>query len=596
MVARVGIVCIVVVGLVAQLQGVVLATHGNADVVFERTWQRPDLPVASGQAQRTWIWGPGPVTDVLHEPYEESTGGERSVQYYDKARMEVTFADGDQESIWYVTNGLLVIELMTGAMQVGDNAFVTRSSAQVNVAGDAGDPNGPTYATMATVTELPAAAPGAGLVQRIDRSGTVSVDANLATYGVQASVVTAETGHAVAGPFWDFMNSTGTVYVDGAFVADVLFQNPYFATGFPVTEAYWADVQVGGVTKLLLLQCFQRRCLTYTPDNAPQWQVEAGNVGLHYRAWRYDDGAPPPPPPGSACEPGSGPNFAGQLLLQPSYVDEDLRCAVFTNADVAQGNFTRANARLANFDDALLRQPEFVNTDLDGASFVGAELEQPEFNGTVATNVDFSGASFSQPSFVNANLLGAQMATASFVMPTFVNTICPDGSNSDSSGGTCLGRLDDPGDPPGGACSPGDGPDFSGQVLMQPVFSGQGLVCADFSDATVAQGDFTAVNAGMADFTRADLAQPDFTNTILDGALFHDTSLAQPGFTRTSLVGADFSGATLAQPLFSGANLLGAELRSATLVMPSFVDTICPDGTNSDDNGGSCADHLVPAT
>jgi hypothetical protein len=37
----------------------------------------------------------------------------------------------------------------------------------------------------------------------------------------------------------------------------------------------------------VLLQCFERRCLTYAPDNPPGWQVEAGNVGQHYHAWRY---------------------------------------------------------------------------------------------------------------------------------------------------------------------------------------------------------------------------------------------------------------------------------------------------------------------
>ncbi len=35
------------------------------------------------------------------------------------------------------------------------------------------------------------------------------------------------------------------------------------------------------------MQCFQRRCLTYTPGNDEGWQVEAGNVGRHYYTWRY---------------------------------------------------------------------------------------------------------------------------------------------------------------------------------------------------------------------------------------------------------------------------------------------------------------------
>jgi hypothetical protein len=42
----------------------------------------------------------------------------------------------------------------------------------------------------------------------------------------------------------------------------------------------------------VLLQCFERRCLTYTPDNPEGWKVEAGNVGQHYYQWRYGSGAP----------------------------------------------------------------------------------------------------------------------------------------------------------------------------------------------------------------------------------------------------------------------------------------------------------------
>jgi hypothetical protein len=46
-------------------------------------------------------------------------------------------------------------------------------------------------------------------------------------------------------------------------------------------------VLVGGVARDVLIQCFERRCLTHTPSNPPGWQVEAGNVGLHYYRWRY---------------------------------------------------------------------------------------------------------------------------------------------------------------------------------------------------------------------------------------------------------------------------------------------------------------------
>ncbi|HET9017630.1 MAG TPA: peptidase domain-containing protein, partial [Thermomicrobiaceae bacterium] len=87
--------------------------------------------------------------------------------------------------------------------------------------------------------------------------------------------------------FWSFMNSSGPVYQGGGFIQDKLFQNPYYATGYPITEAYWTTVKVGGVAKRVLVQVFERRVLTYTPSNPAGWQVESGNVGLQYHQWRY---------------------------------------------------------------------------------------------------------------------------------------------------------------------------------------------------------------------------------------------------------------------------------------------------------------------
>jgi hypothetical protein len=46
----------------------------------------------------------------------------------------------------------------------------------------------------------------------------------------------------------------------------------------------------------VLIQCFQRRCLTYTPSNPDGWRVEAGNIGQHYYAWRYGADAAPRAP------------------------------------------------------------------------------------------------------------------------------------------------------------------------------------------------------------------------------------------------------------------------------------------------------------
>jgi hypothetical protein len=256
-----------------------------SDPALQRTWARTDRPVAEGAVSRTWMWGPDAFREAVMEDYNESPGGVRKVQYFDKSRMEITNPGAHDDGVWYVTNGLLVVELMTGRMQVGNDAFVDRAPASVNVAGDPDDPL--TYAVLGERRGDAPLSVGSAVTQRIDASGEVTTVPELAGRGVTAATHVAETNHTVASVFWDFMHATGPVYRDGQIVTDGLFQSAFYATGLPVTEAFWAQVKVGGTPRDVLLQCFERRCLTYTPDNDPAWQVEAGNVGQHYYRWRY---------------------------------------------------------------------------------------------------------------------------------------------------------------------------------------------------------------------------------------------------------------------------------------------------------------------
>jgi hypothetical protein len=271
--------------------------HDFALPVFERTWARTDEPVAAGQVARTWMWGPKPISLGLMEAYADAPGGERLVQYFDKARME----DNRYRAVepWDTTNGLLVVEMMDGDLQLGDTAFVAHrhGPSTENVAGDPDDTEGPTYATLASLRSQPPAADGAIINQVVDREGRVTTDESLNDMGVTAAwrVTVPGIDHQVASVFVDFMRSTGLVFVNGAFVIDRLFLNDVYATGYPITEAYWTHVRVGGERSLVLVQCFERRCLTYKPDNEPGWRVEAGNVGQHYFRWREQHFGPQQP-------------------------------------------------------------------------------------------------------------------------------------------------------------------------------------------------------------------------------------------------------------------------------------------------------------
>ncbi|MBN9386845.1 MAG: cellulase family glycosylhydrolase [Chloroflexi bacterium] len=281
---------------------------------FQRVWLTTDSPVDNGQVQRSYLWGPNFI-DAGYERYDDAApvGGQRRwVQYFDKTRMELNNPFGDPNSQYYVTNGLLVVELVSGRRQEGDNRFVDTNNPANNVpvAGDniAVNANAPTYKTLRAVASYDDASVAANrqpskigqmvsatLTKDADGNGVVGNNPALASADTTIAYYDNTLGHNIPKVMWDYMNQTGPVFdpnarvtVNGQKVFDWLY-----AMGFPITDAYWTRVKVAGVEQDVLMQCFQRRCLTYTPANPAGYKVEMGNVGQHYFAWRYGGGKMP---------------------------------------------------------------------------------------------------------------------------------------------------------------------------------------------------------------------------------------------------------------------------------------------------------------
>src|SRR5687767_13847426 len=91
---------------------------------FHRTWARTDYPVKNQNTVRTWMWGGAAITPYMLEEYDQSPGTQRQVVYFDKARMEVTHPEAVDDGVWFITTGLLVLELVNGQIQVGDNRWL----------------------------------------------------------------------------------------------------------------------------------------------------------------------------------------------------------------------------------------------------------------------------------------------------------------------------------------------------------------------------------------------------------------------------------------------------------------------------------------
>lgn len=283
---------------------------------FQRLWDKQDRPIDQGLVtDRSWTWG-FPVSGVKEERLNQGVDHKRTVQYFDKSRMEINDPNADDTSEWYITNGLLPIEMMTGKVQVGfdfETEFEKRNKANIVAIGDG---SFPTYADLNQVYQNPGAMDpgthriGAPITALFNEDGSIG---QLDTFIDDTNTIMVEVpegnGYGVPSIFNDFMNQRGVVYENGRLVEQQIY-SPLFVFGKPVSAPYWVQVSVGADEEgnlnapiPVLFQVFERRVLTYIPSYDPPFNVQMGNVGQHYHQWRYGDTPAPQPDPDPDPEP-----------------------------------------------------------------------------------------------------------------------------------------------------------------------------------------------------------------------------------------------------------------------------------------------------
>ncbi len=240
------------------------AASSFANAAFQSQWQQ-------GEAITPNFWGPLPLAhDGQQEPYAEAPGGSRLVQYFDKARMELT-----HPATGVVTNGLLANELITGRKQIGDATFQQFPPAAIPIAGD---PNnaGPTYAQLGTTAaSLLANTParvGGFITVIVAADGSITDGGGFAGISMSPAISAYDstTQHNVLGVFADFRTKVGLASV-----------------GLATSEPFRATVMIAGTPRSIIAQVFERRVLTYNNNNPDPFKVEFGNIGQHYYTWRY---------------------------------------------------------------------------------------------------------------------------------------------------------------------------------------------------------------------------------------------------------------------------------------------------------------------
>lgn len=265
------------------------------DPSIQAVWDITDGQIASGAVQRAWAFGPEPIA-AAYEYYPQSPTNFRKVVYYDKGRLDLINPQAPPGSIWMVSGALLTTEMITGQIQLGETEFVDREPADIPLVGDLEQPNPVTYATLAPHASVrpvdddaqvavadPDSPPepdepvrhlnqvGAPVTALLTASGEIIPD-SVTDHDVTIVEYEELLGHNVASPFAGWATDLPIPALN--------------LLGLPITEPYWIETQVDSVPTMVLIQAFERRTLTYTPSNPEGWQVESGNVGLHYRLWR----------------------------------------------------------------------------------------------------------------------------------------------------------------------------------------------------------------------------------------------------------------------------------------------------------------------
>ncbi len=271
-----------------RLLSVVLLTLGLALPTLAATASTPFANDAFARAYAagglgTKLWGE-PLQSRT-ETYTNAKSGGRAVQYFAKGRMELTYPDAQPD---FVGNGKLVVEMVSGRMQVGETLFWQYDGAEIPIAGGktfGANPGAPSYRAFQSLTSpnpSTVGRPVTAVLASPEDEGfflgiySLSSDAALGNLTRNAAYI-VETGHNIPDQIWSYLNQTQPNGLP-AFNWQTLF-------GLPITDAYWAKVRNGAALSDVLVQLFERRTVLYNPATG---LVENGDVGRDYYRWRYE--------------------------------------------------------------------------------------------------------------------------------------------------------------------------------------------------------------------------------------------------------------------------------------------------------------------
>jgi uncharacterized protein YjbI with pentapeptide repeats len=302
-------------------------------------------------------------------------------------------------------------------------------------------------------------------------------------------------------------------------------------------------------------------------------------------------------------------------LVSADMTGANLSNADLSNADLNSATLTGATLTGANLSDAniggvssgsLTGEPAALPANW---TMLGGYLLGPTAN---LYQADLSGLNFGDADLEQASLQDAKLAN--------VNLGTADMSQANLDGVTSGGVVPNLGVLPGGWSVEngfiiGPGANLDGENLAGFIFKGEYLAGIQLASADLENADFSSASLAGADLSSADLTGADLTDGSLTAAELGGANFS--GVSLTGMVSGQISGTPLNLPspwqlldgyligpganlvqaelsgvTFDNADLYAADLYQADLTGTAWSNTICPDGTNSDKDGGTCVSNL----
>ena len=259
-------------------------------------------------------------------------------------------------------------------------------------------------------------------------------------------------------------------------------------------------------------------------------------------------------------------------------------------------NLSHSSLRGASIRDSDLGLflTNFSDADLTGADFSGSSLVLTDLSNADLTRVNFSGASLMYADLSGTDLNSAELYDIDTRMLLGCPATLPDGW-------LCISDpfMQTP-------CPVGD--EESEEGAEYSSLMGDLLDSLDLSDCPyyiLGPTGSTWMTIRNVDLAGLDLSvrAPEYISaanltgcpsSLFEGYICTGGAILGPlvRLIDVDLSGFDLAGVNLSGSLVSGVNLIDAELSNTELSGIIWYGTICPDGTNSDDNGYTCENNL----